>query len=434
MGSNWIPKNIIKYLKQGTFLGNVGTMMGGNIFAQAITFFTAPVITRIYNPNDFGAFAFVWAYVSVLSIIASMRYEYAIVIEKNQNTAVNVLTLCIAIAGIVSSILFLIIILAGQPLAALLNSKNYTNLFYLLPLAVFVSSAYNSLTFWYTRLKKFTTLAICRLTSTSVIAIIKISLGFFWGSSALFLLWGNIFGISIIVVILIIIFLKNNLSLLVANVSRSNLIHCGKKYKNLPKYHAWNGLLNSVSQNLPIFLLAHFFSPQILGFYGLSNMVLRRPMNLVSESFSKVFLEKASKEINNRKKLREIHVKTTIGLVGIAIVPYFIIGIFGEYIFSIVFGEKWGMAGFYAQLLAPWLFMGFINPPSTQILIAKQNLKFIFYFNLILTLFRIIALLVTSSLYPHPWLAIFAFSATGVLFNIYYIVFAFSQTRCVDDY
>ena len=69
---------------KGKFVQNVSILLTGNIAAQAIALLAAPVITRLYQPDDFGIMTFIQSVAGIFTVIACMRYRYAIVLPKEK--------------------------------------------------------------------------------------------------------------------------------------------------------------------------------------------------------------------------------------------------------------------------------------------------------------------------------------------------------------
>ena len=87
-----------QYLTGKSFTANVLTLTTGTAVAQAITIVATPILVRIYTPKDFGLLAVLTTITGTVSIVASWRYETAIVLPDNDEDAVNLLVLCIMIA------------------------------------------------------------------------------------------------------------------------------------------------------------------------------------------------------------------------------------------------------------------------------------------------------------------------------------------------
>jgi len=422
-------KSLREHLAKGRFARHVATMMAGNVTAQAIAFMAAPVITRLYSPDEFGLLTLVWSYYGILAVVSCLCYEQPIVIEPRDDNAINIFVLCIIITISLALLIGGIIYLFAEEIALIINFKFDKNYLWFIPVAIFSSGLNKSLVSWNSREKKFKIISLCGIFGTISSVSVKIIFAVLFFSSGAWLLSGNILGFFVPAVILLIVFFYESFPSLRANFSRQKMIRLAKEYYRFPTYHVATSLLNSASQNLPVALLAYYFSPVILGFYGLANSIMKRPVNLISTSMSKVFLQKIAEAHVAGKDLRRHFLLATKGLVLIGIIPFCILGFAGSEIFSFVFGEKWLTAGFYAQLLAPWLFFGFINPPATQVIIVKQKLKYNMFFNVISLSLRTITIIITAIFFSKPAITIACFSAVGVILNLYYISFAYRLLR-----
>ena len=401
--------------------------MTGNIVAQAIASIASPVITRLYRPEDFGAMTLVWTYVGIFSVISCLNYENPIVLEKETSKAQSLFFLCIIVAISISFFFAIVISCFKVWIAAKIGLKDAVLLWFV-PIGILAFGLNQATTYWFTRQKSFKLLAYMRVSTALIAAVTKIVFGLLLFSAGMWLLAGNILGPLISSLILIAFFLKANSSQLIARSRLKEMICMARKYSDFPRYNAPTRMLNTVSQNIPVVLFALYFSPEVVGYYGLANTILRKPINLMGQSLSKVFLQRMSVDHARGVSLRTGWMRTTIGLALMGILPFGILTIYGESIFSFVFGANWATAGIYCQILAPWLFMLFINPPSTQIIIVKQLLKFNMYFNISYLILRLIVIIITANIYHNSFFTIGAFSLIGILANIYYIFFAYHQT------
>lgn len=417
------------FLKKGGFVRNVSTMLAGNATAQAITFLAAPIISRLYVPDDFGIMTYISSLVAILSVLASMRYENAIVLPREIKKAANLFILCILSTITVSLLLFIIVGFWGKRLVFIVEKSWLWPWLWFVPVGVLLQGLLNSLNIMHSREKCFTVLSISRICTSIIAAITKIFPGLLIGSTALWLIGGNIAGLFTSVALLLWALITKSQFNFQDLISAQGIIKVAKEYVKFPQYAMPTGLLNSLSQNLPILLFAYYFSQEVVGYFGLANVVLRKPIYLMGESISKVYLQKAAQLQTNGLSLRDSMVKTTLGLIGIGIIPFGLLTVEGPWIFSFVFGSDWATAGLYAQLLAPWLFFLFINPPATQVIIVKQALRFNLYFNVFNTLLRVASIVIGYYLFRRPEFVIGAFSACGVLVNLFYVAYAFSLTK-----
>ena len=56
--------------KKKSFAFDVLTLAGGTTFAQILMILSAPVLTRLYGPDDFGIWALYISITSIISVIA----------------------------------------------------------------------------------------------------------------------------------------------------------------------------------------------------------------------------------------------------------------------------------------------------------------------------------------------------------------------------
>lgn len=425
--------NYRKYLKRGGFISNVVKLLAGNVAAQAIGLITAPIIARLYTPEDFGSMTLVTSIIGILSVFSCLRYEQAIVLPKDNKDGLNLLVLCLIISCLFAFFLLFFVWLLKNVQGIFPGISALGNLLWFVPLGVFTLGICRSFVYWQTRIKNFSILSINRVFIQVSVASSKIASGFWIGSSAGWLITGNIIGQLTGIIILGYTLLRYYLNDLRKTIRKPDILRAAQEFRDFPKYRIWTGFLNSVSQNLPVFWLAYFFSSEVVGFFGLANSLLKRPIELISKSISRVFLQKAAETEARGQDHRKNLTKATLGLAFIGIIPFGILMIGGREIFTFIFGNEWSEAGLYAQLLAPWLFTGFIKSPSAQFLLVKRKLRFGLYFNIVNIIFISLAIVIGMLLCPEPWGALLLFSAIGVLSNLYFIRFAFCLLP-KDDY
>jgi len=414
-----------QFIRPAGFVRNVATMLVGNIAAQVVAFSAAPVITRLYTPNDFGVMTYIAAIIGICSVLCCMQYENAIVLPKEEGKALNVFMLCILCVSVISMLLLLIVYFWRESLAYLMDKPWIGHWLWFIPAGILVQGLFICLSHIYARKKQFTSLSIANVISSLSTVSIKIVPGVFFGTSIFWLITSNICGLLVSVVLLVWSFLHRDFANIQRFVKRSDIFAVAVEYSKFPKYAIPTGLLNSLSQNLPILLFANYFSQDVVGYYGLANIILRKPITLMGHSLSKVYRQKAAELQYEGRKLGDSMVKTTLGLIGIGLIPFGLLAVSGSYIFSLVFGENWAPAGLYAQILAPWLFMGFVNPPATQVFIVKQDLQFKLFLEITSIVLRGAGITLGVYLYDSIIVSLILFSGAGVLTNLIYIRRAF---------
>src|ERR1035437_4249188 len=90
------PRSLIS--NRSPFIQNTLKLVLGSGIAQVITFLVSPVLTRLYTPADLGLFTFFISIVGLFALIATLRYEIAVIFPKEDKDAVNIVSLSVIIA------------------------------------------------------------------------------------------------------------------------------------------------------------------------------------------------------------------------------------------------------------------------------------------------------------------------------------------------
>jgi O-antigen/teichoic acid export membrane protein len=427
------PQFLQRYFKKGGLIANAGTLMVGSVSAQIIVFLLAPVITRLYLPEHFGVMAVIMSFAHVVSVISCLRYEKAVVLPKRDEEAQNLISVCLILTLVVSLVCLITVPFVNDWIESYFQVREARIFLYLVPLGVLGKGLEETFRFWFARKKNFSLIAKAIVIIPLSASGIKIGVGLMIGSSALWLILGDLIGIFIVVAIFAIIFLQNNYQQFKNALSYQKILSAAREYDKFPKYSSVTGLMNALSMNLPALLFAYFFSVEFVGFYALATRILKKPIRLVSQSINDVYFQKVAELQNKGKNLRSNYLKAIAVLVVLGIIPFGFIAVAGEWIFSFVFGAKWAVTGFYARILCPWLYLMFINPPARSIIIVNQKLSNLMVFNALLLLFRGIAIVLGYYLSTDPWVAVAFFSGVGAIANLWLILYAYKLTLHNDS-
>lgn len=413
------------FFPKGKFITNVITLTTGTALAQAITILATPIITRLYSPDDFGVLALFTSVSGIFSVVACWRYEQAIVLPKKDEQAVDIFALSISIAFGMTFLTFLVMLFGRKSIASLLGSAKLSSWLWFVPLAVLYRGLYQVLNYWSTRKKKFKHLAISRTSQSVTTAATKIIVGTSLETSVGGLIGGNIAGTVMATAVLCVAVWKDNFLKLLKVVKKSDVWVSAVEYRKFPYYDSWAGLINSFSQQIPVLLLAHFFTPTVVGFYFLANKLLMLPIGLISQSVQKVYFQKASELYASERPMKESFIKSTFGLLGVGIVPFSVVLLFGKPIFVLIFGANWAIAGLYAQIISLWAFAGFINTPARALWIVFQKQDKLLIWDIFLVIFRILSILAGYHFFNRAEKSLVLFSGVGVFFNFLLIGYGY---------
>jgi len=121
-----------------------------------------------------------------------------------------------------------------------------------------------------------------------------------------------------------------------------------KKYSRFPLFSLPSSIVNSITLQLPVFMLSYFYGFQVVGFYSLAYMVLVFPASFISSAMAQVFFGELSILIHeNINKIRNYYISTIKNLFFIGLSLFLLIAIIAPLGFPLIFGEIWKDAGWY---------------------------------------------------------------------------------------
>ena len=272
------------------FGSDVLTLVTGTAIAQVITVLASPIITRLYGPESFGLLALFTSITSIVGVIACLRYELAIILPESDEDAANVFGLCIIFVTLMSVVSIIPLFLFHEPLLIFLKAPGLASFLWLIPPVIFVSGIFLALNYWNTRTKHFHRLSTARVFRSFASTGTQLGLGFLGYASGGALIGASIFGQIVSTLALGIQIFRDHISFFREHISRARMKEVLKRYNNFSKYDIWSALLNSLSWQIPVFLLSYFFSTTVVGYYSLGMMMIQLPMSFIGGRLRRCFI------------------------------------------------------------------------------------------------------------------------------------------------
>lgn len=388
--------------------------MTGNITAQAISLLAIPVITRLFSPENYGIFSLYGSIAVMFSIFSSLSYVSAILLPKDDSEVSNVFGLSIFAVFGMSLLVLTGVFFFNKDICHYLNAPQMELYLWLLPLSIFFDGIYLSFNYWSLRKKRFTQLSISRVVESLSDRTLALCAGFFGYISAFALIISRLLGALLALLTLGFSVWRKDKESIKASLSMEKIVFNAKRYRKFPLISNWSILLNNISRQIPIIMLAMFFSPRIVGLYALSNRVLAMPMGLLGDAIFRVFFQKVAETKNRGGDLTELSLELLHHLICLTIIPLIFLAIIGKEVFAFVFGSSWELAGTYTQILSFMFFMSFISRPFGAFFNVFEKQEVRLYFDTVLLVSRgasfFIGGLMNSTLF-----AIILYSISGVI-------------------
>jgi lipopolysaccharide exporter len=397
----------------GRFAGNVARLASGTTLAQIVALATTPLLSRLYQPEAIGLAALFSSVVSILAVMVCFRYELAIMLPENAEEAGTVLMVSLASALLVSGILLPIALIADGPIASTLHAPSMASYVPFLPLAVLLSGWLLALTEWAVRRRQFRTVSLSVVIGAAATAAAQVAAGALGHRGGGALIAGTILGWGLSVCILLLPLLNGGAVDLRRTLEWQRAWALMKRYRSFPLVTTWTGFLNAGSWHLPSILLAGYFSSGVVGFYSLSNYLIRLPVTVVGQPLAKVFYQRAA--VTSRDgAVGAVSDSTFRYALAIGLFPLLVLAVIGEEVFSVILGPRWSEAGVYAQILAPLGLMVLVSSPLNVIfnLLERQAIGLRIQTWIFVSRVGGLAL---GGLLGQPRLALAFFSGLGVL-------------------
>lgn len=371
----------LKKLVKSEFGKNVLTLFSGTTIAQVIPFFIAPILTRLYAPEDFGLLALFLSTAGLIAIISTLQYESAIILPKKDEDAINLVALSLIIDTIITISVLLIVVFFNKTIASWLGNEKLAFWLYFVPIIIFLKGLYSTLNYWSSRKKQYKRLAIRAVSQSVTTAGVKLAMGL-KGATNSGLITGTLIGQFTASSVLTWLTWRDDKNLL-QHVTKKRIIKNAKIYKDFPRFTAWHSFFDIFNSSGVNFIISANFGAAILGLYSFALGLIQKPLRLIGNAVTQVYYQRITEIYNKGEDIWPLTKKIIIKLIQVGLIIFIPIAIAGPKIFEFIFGEKWIEAGIYARLITPWIFVRFVGSPITSIVKTLEKQKE-FFINIIL--------------------------------------------------
>lgn len=399
------------------FARSVFTLAGGTAAAQLLLVLAVPVLTRLYTPADYGTLAVYASTLTILLVLATLRYETAIPLPEDEQVAGSLLVLSVLLLLVLSAVLGFLVWLGGDAFVAAVKVPPLRPYLWLIPLGFFGAGMYQTLSYWAIRRRAFGRIARTRMTQGFGQVLAQIGLGLA-GVGAPGLLIGDVVGRVAGGGSLALLAVRERPRL---GVTRASLASAAARYRRFPLLTTWSGLFNVGSVQLPSILFSAAFGAAAAGLYALSFKMLVLPTMLVGQAVGQVFLSRAAVAARDPERLRRLTERTALTLFACGLPAFGVVAMAGPKLFATVMGAEWEPAGRYAQVLAPWFVVWLVSNPLSGLLNVREWQGSALAFSAFELILRLGALLVGAH-EGSPMLAVALLSASGVIISTISIV------------
>lgn len=368
---------VIHHKETSPVIAAVLTLMSGTGVAQIITFVLQIFIARIYSDLDKGLFGVYSTLTGFIITFAALRFDLTIVLPRKGVVArvlKKLATRCVIVSSILTSIFC--IVCSKWLENHYHHSPGLSKWLMLGGITVFIVAETANVKYWLIRNAKFGAIALNTIVKSLSVAGMQLLLGIILRGDLSGLIIGTMIGH--LLTLLALTFHAPNLRNKLPDDAPS-MWHVAKRYWKMPLLNAPNVLVDSV-RNMGVNLLIGASSIAALGQFQLAWAIMAVPVQLIADSTSQVFLKKLAG--SKPGQMYPLIKSAVLWVALVASVPFILLFILAPWLFPLVFGQRWELAGHFGRAIAPWLFMMVLTSPISNVFVVTENQRRLLIFSI----------------------------------------------------
>jgi len=383
-----------------------------NIMVSVFGLIALIFVKRVYGYEVLGMLAFALAYAQAFNFVSDLGFGNAhqkIYNDKKIDKGVANGTL-ITVKVILSTITLLILILGFTFYEQFSNNDVGNDIFRIIIVLTIFKVYIDNLSMIFknifaAKIEKAKS-TIPKLSGRFIQLLLKLSFLFF-GFSAIYMVWAEIF--SAVIILLTLVYLFRNDS-----VNFTNLEYV-KKYSKFAIPVMFVGLIGSLTQNIDRILLQYFEGSIEVGIYALPSRITLIILG-ISLAVSAILFPLFSKYYSQNRldQINELCYKSVkhVSIVALPLILFLII--FSEMILLALFGEDAYLSSLQFQILLVSSFVYTITAPYSIQILSTGFLRFSFYLNIFILFFNFILnmIFIPDSLYGYEMMGLASVGAS----------------------
>jgi O-antigen/teichoic acid export membrane protein len=337
------------------------TLIAGGSLAQLLPLALAPLLTRLYSPQEFGLYHLFAAVLANAAVVSCARYEFALPLAADDAEATALRALCLRVLaawvtlGALGGLLWTLAIGALWPLW--------------LPPALALLGLVSLATLHASRARRFRPMAVSRVVQHGGGAALQALLG--WMHAGVTgLIAGPILASAAALALLRLPFAS-------ARVTRDALLNAAKRHRDFPLLNTPHAFVGALQDTVAVALIAGVAGPAAAGAWGLCMRVLKAPATLVGGNLSQALYPQLTAGGPGATLAARAVVAQAIGVLALLAVPMtLVLWWLAPPLFVWAFGDEWSEAGELGRALALYIGMHFVASPLAVVTMAWNAQRF----------------------------------------------------------
>ncbi|QSX36035.1 lipopolysaccharide biosynthesis protein [Shewanella sedimentimangrovi] len=387
-------------------LKNVLKVLSGGVLAQALNFFSFPIIASWYGPATFGDYAIFAFFIAFMPMLMTLRMEMALMQDPDESEKNSLILL-----SLINSVsIFILGLLASQFFSEKIKIEIILVTFTSLLIAIqnmAISIANLKERYW-------------------VIAISRILFPIFF----LLIIWlakdhSVLFPLAtshMLSTMFVLGFILKASEYKVKLTSLTQMPVVLKKYENYVKFDLPSGALNASALLLPAYLIGMFFDEKSSGLYFLAFKLILSPLGTLTMAVGYVYRREAVKEYKENKVFFKSTQKMFLFLFLLAVMMLLAYYFMGPTVFGIFFKEDWLAALPIISVLMPMFALKLVASPLSFSFYIVDKLKLDLYGQLLFIVSSVLAIYIGYLLGDFIKAVYFIAISSGLVYLIYAVM------------
>jgi len=373
-----LPRNTVTRIRRVIAGLGVDPSIGRLVFVTALvqlcSIASTAIIARIYSHEAIGDFQIYASALGMASVVVNLKLDAAIVVPKEDRTAIGVVhgAILASLAMTVAVFLVCYLFLTGSNLYE--NQESAIVRAGAIAVGSMLAGLSQALGMWALRRHAYQTVANGKKHQALAQIVVQLGAGVVSVASCTFLIAGDIIGRIFGSIQLLRRFRNDTLEAHHPWTVRGAWSHI-KLFKEYPLVSAWSSFLNNAGLQIPPLLLARVYGKSVTASYALAVLALQAPSVLFGQAISQVYIARLSASIRERdgqasqKLVRLVVTSVLVGGTGVLILLRY-----GAVMFVAILGSSWAESGEFVAILSPSFLLCFIHQciGSTLLVCERQ--------------------------------------------------------------
>lgn len=347
-------------------------VMSFTLGGQLVGLLCAPILSRLYQPAAFGAFAVVSALVIVVGSASSLRLDAAIPLPASDDEARVTAYLALACSFLTCSILMLVLWMFGPQLASALAFSGEPKWLMSVPIVGLGFAWSMVLTQWMIRFQKYGRVgsrSFLQSATTAGAQTLAGGLGFLSNGLIIGLVVGQIVSTASLI---------GGARLFRRTEGKLSPWRILRRYRRFAVFSTPATILNTAAAQMSVVFIASWYGTSEAGLYGLAQRVVALPVVLVGAAASQVYLGELAQAARRDGYVdSSLFRRASLALLIPAALLVLVMVIAGPMLFQWVFGADWRQSGEFARALSIATAAQMVAAPlgGTLVVLEKQHVQ-----------------------------------------------------------